>query len=59
MLYEKHDKNIDNASLISDEDKIIDFLNRHYLFDECPIKDKLDYVIKKDFHIIALIYKNE
>lgn len=49
MLYEKHDKNIDNASLISDEDKIIDFLNRHYLFDECPIKDKLDYIeIKKE-----------
>ena len=49
MLYEKHDKNIDKASLISDEDKIIDFLNRHQLFDECPIKDKLDYIeIKKE-----------
>lgn len=49
MLYEKHGKNIDNASLISDEDKIIDFLNRHYFISEARIKDNLDFIeIKKE-----------
>lgn len=49
MLYEKHGKNIDNVSLISDEDKIIDFLDRHYRLNGNRIKDCLDYVeIKKE-----------
>lgn len=49
MLYEKYSKNIDSAKQVSDEDKIIDFLNRHYLISEARIKDNLNFIeIKKE-----------
>lgn len=44
MLFEKHGKPVEKPEPISDKDKIIDFLNRHYLLNENPIKGMLDWI---------------